>query len=133
MLYTYKFYFKTSIVIYGIFSVMIGVTIIIQNNYKAYEDPVILVHIIFLMVFVGLSKAIIEYVHGKVNGLGMKTKRKQEINLESLDEFLNPVKENLEQIMEQDLIRKNFISLNKDWILRNLSKIISKEDFAGAD
>lgn len=42
MLYTHNYYFKGSIVIYGVYGVMIGVTIIIQNNFGAYSDPVLL-------------------------------------------------------------------------------------------
>lgn len=34
---------------------MIGVTIIIQSDFKAYEDPVIFVHIIFLIFLLNLS------------------------------------------------------------------------------
>ena len=53
--------------------------------------------------------------------------------MESLDEFLNPVKENLESIMEVDTIRKNFIMHNKVWIIQNLHLFIGQDNFQDND
>jgi hypothetical protein len=51
------------------------------------------------------------------------------MNLDSLEEFLNPAKENIEQIIEVDTIKKHFITLNKDWLIGNLELFIIADSF----
>ena len=75
--------------------------------------------VIFVVGIVFISKIGIEYIWDKYNPWSYKAP-KLFPHLYSVDEFLNPVKENLETIMEVDLIRKTFISLNKEFIINNL-------------
>ena len=88
--------------------------------------------VIFVVGIVFVSKIGIVYFWDKYNPWKYKSP-KIFPHLNSVDEFLNPVKENLDSIMEVDLIRKTFIQLNKEWIINNLGLFLQPENFLDND
>jgi hypothetical protein len=90
------------------------------------------VQVLLLGCLIFVFKSLISYVWSKFDPWKVQTP-KQRHNLDSLDEFLNPVKENLESMMEVDLIRHTFIQLNKEWLINNLNLFVNAETFLEND
>ncbi|CAD8201131.1 unnamed protein product [Paramecium pentaurelia] len=132
MKFTDQFYYNGSLVIYSILLCILGTTIMIRNNYVLYQDPAIFLIILFIYIFITLLQNMMLYIWNKIDVWKIKD-TKQKLNLDSLEEFLNPAKENIEQIIEVDAFKKHFIKLNKDWLVSNLELFINVDQFTQHD
>jgi O-antigen/teichoic acid export membrane protein len=62
-----QFYFMGTITICGIFSLTIGLSAIIRNEYIFFSDPVIYPMILFFAVFLGPMKLIFRKIFNKMD------------------------------------------------------------------
>ena len=99
--------------------VTISIGIMIRNNYIFFKDPALFI-IIFVIVCLAMSiKFLIMFVTTNYLNIWKLETRKQMPVLPSIEGFINNSGElNLESMMEAELIRKHFISYNKEWLIR---------------
>lgn len=128
-----QFYLINTILIYGICILSIGVSIIIRNNYIFVEDPVFFALIFFFSSLMLLSKIIIIFLLTYFFNIWKIPAKKENLPLQSINQYLNTGGFKIESIMEADLFRKHFIQYNKEWILKNLKLVIKPEHFEEND
>lgn len=110
--------------------VTISIGIMIRNNYVFFKDPALFLIVFVIVCLAMLIKFVIMFVTGNYLNIWKLKSRKQLAVLPSIEGFINNSGElNLESMMEAELIRKHFISYNKEWLIKQLSTFVKQENF----
>ena len=127
-----QFYFMSSIIIYGIFCLTLGLSIIIRNEYVFFSDPVIYPMVFLLSVVIIPANIVIRFIWNKLEYWKIKIE-KEKTPLISTEDVLSQQMENIEQIMEIDVVRKHFVQCNKEWIIKNMKEFLVADNFYDND
>ncbi|KRX03661.1 hypothetical protein PPERSA_04213 [Pseudocohnilembus persalinus] len=127
-----QFYFLITISVYGLLSITLGVSIMLRNEYQFFNDPVLYPMVAFFTVIIIPAKIIAQYVWQKCEFWKVKTE-KEKLPLESIDNILNQQMEKIEEIIEEDIVRKHFVQCNKLWIIQNMKEFLTVDNFYDND
>lgn len=130
LMFSTQYYLCMSIISFGIIMISIGVSIMQKNEYIFFKDPGIFVIISFYFCLGLAVKVIIKFVTTNYIQIWQIKRNKQQNSLANINNYINTNGElNLESMIEAELIRKHFISYNKEWIINNLKYFVKQENF----
>jgi hypothetical protein len=103
-----------------------GASIIMRNAYVVYRDPAFLVLLFVILLLSRVCDLFISYVfvRSKFYQLQHQKNRKQ---LDSVSQFSR--KDNYEAYLHLEAVKNHFLMFNKEWIVANLPKILTKRNF----
>ncbi|KAL4446652.1 hypothetical protein ABPG74_005590 [Tetrahymena malaccensis] len=129
MCFSVQFYFVGCITIAGIIFLVIGISVMIRQNYIFFSDPAIYAIFPFLYFVIMPSQRLLTWIWLKIDIWKLKVQDKTTQPLSSIEDVLNQERDSIEQIMEEDEIREHFLKCNKEWLIKNMKDFLTPESF----
>ena len=105
--------------------ISIGISIMQKNEYIFFKDPGIFIIFSFFIILGFSVRMLIKFVTTNYIQIWQIKRNKQQNSLANINNYINTNGElNLENMIEAELIRKHFISYNKEWIIKNLKYFV---------
>eukprot|EP01022_Parablepharisma_sp_SALTPOND_P014603 TRINITY_DN20009_c0_g2_i2.p1 TRINITY_DN20009_c0_g2~~TRINITY_DN20009_c0_g2_i2.p1 ORF type:complete len:2825 (-),score=233.62 TRINITY_DN20009_c0_g2_i2:4128-12602(-) len=135
MCFSSQFYFMITIASWGIIVLLMGLTIMIRNEYTVFSDPYLTIFILVIFGIYVLSAFLLREFC-KMIQLWEVSKRDSEkhalkLGMCPLDHFNN--ERILIDEMQQEVFKVKFLGKNKEWLIHNLKTIIDKNDVKGIE
>jgi hypothetical protein len=122
MLFSEQYYIMIIINTCGGFLLIFAILIFLRNNYNPFYDPFFFVYFIIILSISVVVVTIYSYL-GYLFNIFRLTKHDEENFLVFLK--INTANENMARFMMTDIYRNKFISVNKEWLIENLEKILN--------
>lgn len=122
-----QLYFVISQVVIGMHLMLLGIVTMLNLRYLPFYDPVTFIVLFIVWVIVQILSTVVSFAAVKLKLYERKEREAIRQKLGKVEKYLR-VNETGEYL-ELSAVKDYFMEFNKDWIVANLDRIFSKEDF----